>query len=83
LNFRNADRRTVVVMEAEALIAARMKAALAGLDRELEFDNGLELDEASSQQIPADMIGRLLDDRDLRRLQRSIVPKKPLKVGKR
>ena len=80
LNFRNADRRAVVIVEAEALVAARMKAALAGLDRELEFDSGLELDETSSRQIPKEMIGRLLDDRDLRRLQRSISPKKP---GKR
>ena len=76
LNFRNTDRRSVVIIEAE-LIAARMKAALAGLDRELEFDSGLELDETSSRQIPKEMIGRLLDDRDLRRLQRSISPKKP------
>ena len=82
-NFRNTDRRSVVIIEAEALVAARMKAALAGLDRELEFDSGLELDEASSRQIPKEMIGRLLDDRDLRRLQRSIVPKKPRKVGER
>ena len=80
LNFRNTDRRSVVIIEAEALVAARMKAALAGLDRELEFDSGLELDETSSRQIPKEMIGRLLDDRDLRRLQRSISPKKP---GKR
>jgi hypothetical protein len=80
LNFRNTDRRSVVIIEAEALIAARMKAALAGLDRELEFDSGLELDETSSRHIPKEMIGRLLDDRDLRRLERSISPKKP---GKR
>jgi hypothetical protein len=80
LNYANSDRRAVVVIEAEALVAARMKAALAGLDRELEPDSGMELDETSSRQIPKEMIGRLLDDRDLRRLQRSISPKKP---GKR
>jgi hypothetical protein len=80
LNYANSDRRAVVIVEAEALVAARMKAALAGLDRDLEFDSGLELDETSSRQIPNEMIGRLLDDRDRRRLQRSISPKKP---GKR
>jgi hypothetical protein len=80
LNFRNTDRRSVVIIEAEALVAARMMSALAGLDRELEFDSGLELDETSSRHIPNEMIGRLLDDRDLHRLQRSISPKKP---GKR
>jgi hypothetical protein len=70
-------------MEAEALAAARMNAALAGLDAGMEFDNGNELNEASTAQIPESMIGRLLDDRDLRRLQRAIVPKKSRRVGKR
>jgi hypothetical protein len=36
----------------------------------------MELDDASSQQIPESVIGRLLNDRDLRCLQRAIVPKK-------
>ena len=83
LNYENDDRRAVAIVRAWSLIEARMRAALAGIDVGLEFVSGVELDEASSQQIPAEMIGRLLDDRDLRRLQRSIVPKKPRRVGKR
>jgi hypothetical protein len=43
-------------------VAARMKAALAGLDVGLDFASDHELDGASSQQIPEHMIGRLLDD---------------------
>ena len=37
LNYHNAERRAVVVVEAEALVAARMKAALAGLDAGMDF----------------------------------------------
>ncbi|HWN51855.1 MAG TPA: hypothetical protein VNO18_18920 [Xanthobacteraceae bacterium] len=65
------------------MVTARLKAALAGLDVGLDIANGNELDEASTAQIPAEMLGRLLDDRDLRRLQRTIMPKKPRRVGKR
>jgi hypothetical protein len=83
LNYENADRRAVAIVQAWSLIEARMRAALAGLDAGMEFVSGNELDEASSQQIPKEMIGRLLDDRDLLRLQRSIVPKKPRRVRKR
>jgi hypothetical protein len=76
LNYHNAERRAVVVVEAEALVAARMKAALAGLDAGMDFASGNELDEASTAQIPESMIGRLLDDGDLR-LRRAVVPTKP------
>ncbi len=67
LNYRNTERRAV----------ARMKAAPTGLDVGMDFAGGNELDEASSQQIPEHMIGRLLDDGDLRRLRRAVMPKKP------
>jgi hypothetical protein len=56
---------------------ARLKAALAGADRELEFASGHQLDPKSAGQIPAKMIDRLLDDGDLRKLPRAITPKKP------
>jgi hypothetical protein len=79
LNYRHPDGRfaVVAVVEAMALIQARMKAAVTGLDQGLDFAVGHELDEQSARQIPADMIGRLLDDGDLRRLQRIITRKKP------
>ena len=78
LNYRDPDGRPagVVVLESSALIQARMKAAVLGLDPGLECD-GYQLDEASATQIPKEMIGRLLDDGDLRRLQRMLLTKKP------
>ena len=77
LNYRDPDGRPagVVVLESSALIQARMKAAVLGLNSGLECD-GHQLDEASTTQIPKEMIGRLLDDGDLRRLQRAIMPRK-------
>jgi hypothetical protein len=65
------------VIESGGLLHARLKAALAGDDRELEFVSGHELDPASADQIPANMIGRLLDDGDLRKLHRMLFKKKP------
>jgi hypothetical protein len=65
-----------VVLESSALIQARMKAAVSRLDEGLDFTGGQELDEASATQIPKEMIGRLLDDGDLRRLQRAVMPRK-------
>jgi len=75
LNYRHPDGGSagVTVAEAPALIQARMEAAVAGLDVGLDFASSNEHDEASSQQIPAEMIGRLLDDRDLLSLQRAIM----------
>ena len=66
----------MAVVEAQVLIQARMKAAVSRLDPGFECD-GYALDEASARQIPPDMIGRLLDDGDLRRLQRITTRKKP------
>ena len=62
LNCENADRRAVAIVQAWSLIESRMRAALAGIDIGLEFVSGNELDEASSQQIRADMIGRWIPD---------------------
>jgi hypothetical protein len=54
-----------------------LKAALAGADRDLEFVSGQKLDQENARQIPESMIGRLLDDGDLRKLHRTLVKKKP------
>jgi hypothetical protein len=59
------------------LLHARLKAALADADRGLEFASGHQLDPESAGQIPANMIGRSLDDGDLRTLHRMLVKKKP------
>ena len=58
-----------------AAATARLKAALAGADHELEFVSGHQLDEESARQIPANMMGRLLDDGDLRKLHQTLVKK--------
>jgi hypothetical protein len=74
----------VVVIESGDLLHARLKAALAGADRELEFSSGDQLDRESAGQIPAKMIGRLLDDGDLRKLHRMLLKKKatgPISTG--
>jgi hypothetical protein len=63
----------VVVIESGDLLHARLKGALAVADRELEFASGHQLDPVSTEQIPANMIGRLLTRGDLRRLQRALM----------
>jgi hypothetical protein len=79
LNYRRTDGRAagVVVMESGDLIHARMRAALAGLDHGLDFASGHMLDAESARQVPSEMRGRLLDDGDLRRMQRMLLKKKP------
>jgi hypothetical protein len=79
LEYRHPDGRFAgsAVIEASALISARMTAAVYGLNDGLVFASGHELDDTSARQVPESMIGRLLDDRDLRRLQHVLMPKKP------
>jgi hypothetical protein len=75
--YPNGRVASVVVIESHGLLHARLKAALAGADRELQFVSGHKLDKESASQIPENMIGRLLDDGDLRKLHRMLVMKKP------
>jgi hypothetical protein len=79
LEYRHHDGRFagIVVLEATALIIARMHASVFGLDEGLYFANGHQLDTQSGRQIPSGMVGRLLGDGDLRRLQRAIAPVAP------
>jgi hypothetical protein len=80
LTYRHLDGRAagVVVVESTAfLLHAHLKAALAGAGRELEFPSGHQLDPLSAEEIPANMVGRLLDDGDLRKLHRMLPSKKP------
>jgi hypothetical protein len=79
LTYRHPDGRAagVVVVESHGLLQARLKASLAGADRELEFASGHQLDPESAGLIPANMIGRLLDDGDLRKLHWALLKKKP------
>ncbi len=79
LNYRHSNGRAagVVVIESAGLLHARLKAALAGADHELEFASGHQLDQESAEQIPANMMGRMLDDGDLGTLHRALVKKGP------
>jgi hypothetical protein len=73
LTHRHPDGRAagVVVIESAGLLHARLKAALVGVDRDLEFVSGHQLDTISAAQVPANMIGRFLDDGELRKLQQA------------
>ncbi len=79
LRYRHPDSRFagVVVLESDTLIRARMKAAASGAVQGLDFVGAHQLDKGSARRIPADMIGRLVHDGDLRRLQQAITHKKP------
>jgi hypothetical protein len=70
LTYRHSDGSAAgaVVIVSGDLLHARLKASLAGADRELEFAFGHQLDPVSAEMIPANMIGRFLDDGDLRKL---------------
>jgi hypothetical protein len=79
LTYRHSDGSAAgaVVIQSHGLLHARLKASLAGADRDLEFASGHQLDPLSAEQIPANMIGRFLDDGDLRKLHRIVIKKKP------
>jgi hypothetical protein len=78
LTYRHPDdRAAVVVIESHGLLHARLKASLAGGDRGLEFASGHQLDSVSAEMIPPNMIGRFLDDGDLRKLHGMLLEKKP------
>jgi hypothetical protein len=74
LRYRHPDSRFagVVVLESDTLIRARMKAAASGAVQGLDFVGAHQLDKGSARRIPTDMIGRLVHDGDLRRLQQEI-----------
>jgi hypothetical protein len=69
LTYRHSDGSSAgaVVVESRGLLHARLKASLTGADRELEFTSGYPLDPLSTEQIPANMIGRFLDGDDLQK----------------
>jgi hypothetical protein len=79
LEYRHPDGRFAgsAVIEASALISARMTADVYGLNDRLVFASGFELDAETVRQVPESMIGRLLDEGDLHRLQQALMPKKP------
>jgi hypothetical protein len=79
LTYRHPDGRAagVVVIESRGLLHARLMARWPVADRGPEFASGHQLEPVSAEQIPESMIGRFLDDGDLRKLQRMLIKKKP------
>jgi hypothetical protein len=67
----------VVVVESRSLLNARLMASLAGADQGLEFASGSQPDPESAGQIPANMIGRFLDEGNLRKMHQMLIKKKP------
>jgi hypothetical protein len=58
LVFKNSKELSVVIQPAGAIIAARMRALLAGVEG--EFQEGHELDAKTAKKVPKAMIGRVL-----------------------
>jgi hypothetical protein len=67
----------VVVIESRGLLHARLKASPAGAYRGLEFASRRQLSPLSAELIPANVIGRFLDDDDLRKLRQMLTKKRP------
>jgi hypothetical protein len=78
LSYRhtNGSFAGVVMIESNALVNARMRAALSGADEGLLFVSGHVLDSDNTAQVPSDLIGRLLDRSDLLKLERMLLDKK-------
>jgi hypothetical protein len=58
LVFKNGRDLSVIIQPAGAIIAARMRALLAGVEG--EFQEGHELDAKTAKKVPKGMIGRVL-----------------------
>src|SRR5262245_584651 len=65
-----------VISESSTFIFARMLAFKASADAGWKLE-GFALDEQGRAKIPAEMLNRLLSARELARLERAIVRKKP------
>lgn len=78
LSYRhtNGSFAGVVMIESNALVNARMRAALSGVDEGLLFVSGHVLDSDNTAQVPSNLMGRLLGRADLRKLERILLDKK-------
>jgi len=60
LAYQTSDGVCVVLQEAPSLVHARMVTALAGLDGEMTFHEGHELDAKTARKVPSSAIGKCL-----------------------
>jgi hypothetical protein len=58
------ERNVAVIIEAESLTHARLRAAVDGLCRAALFDEGFAIDPKFASRIPTDLIGRKLSRGD-------------------
>jgi hypothetical protein len=58
------ERNVAVIIDAESLIHARLRAAVDGLCRAAPFDEGFPVDPKFASRIPTDFIGRKLSRDD-------------------
>jgi hypothetical protein len=58
------ERNVALIIEAESLIHARLRAAVGGLCRAALFDEGFPIDPKFASRIPTDFIGRKLSRDD-------------------
>lgn len=62
LVFKNGKDLSIIIQPAGAIVAARMRALLAGVEG--EFQEGHELDDKMMRKVPKGMIGRVLSRKD-------------------
>jgi hypothetical protein len=67
----------VVVIESAGLLHARLISGLRRLVPIAVLNSSQGTSSTTDAQIPENMMGRLLDDGDLRKLQRMLIEKKP------
>jgi len=71
LTFRPQDETVVAIISAHSPIAARLKAGLLGMPAE-HFAESHQLDIATANKVPADMIGRALTRKEAERLLKAL-----------
>jgi hypothetical protein len=62
LVFKNGKDLSVIIQPAGAIVAARLRALLAGIEG--EFQEGYELDAKTAKKVPKGMIGRVLSRKE-------------------
>jgi hypothetical protein len=70
LVFKDNKDITVIIQPTGSIIAARMRALLAGIEG--EFQEGHELDAKTAKKVPRAMIGRVLSRKEAKTLLKKL-----------